>query len=424
MNNRVLVSLSFVGLSLLVGCIQEPGDKTQGPPSLQQTLPVATSTPTTNVPSQPSPPLQQTLPVATNTPATNAPTKISPSFSQPALYFYDTGVGFYGYVSLDGKQISARLGFDSPRFAHYADRLWRLTWDEPPEMWISDLALHSNLKVSEDSLPPCSTSWWYWSPDDLHLICDAEDDSKLGSIYHLQTGIWESWLYVCDRVAVSPATERLALWCRSVVEPASFAIVEWGGEVWISPKAPASMLVQTSSQIPHSEWLWGWSAEGRKVAYFDTDGYLTIASAQGTLLRTLPGARDSVNKPDPKLWESRVEWSADGRRILVLARGGTTKPCPSMSESGGENSSCWQVIDALTGEIIWHTSDFIDQMTDKEAVRFLNASISEDGRYLALTYWDLNGIIVIIDLNDGSFWYVQGNLFGDFMHWGELPVGK
>ena len=95
-----------------------------------------------------------------------------------------------------------------------------------------------------------------------------------------------------------------------------------------------------------------------------------------------------------------------------------------MSESGGENSSCWQVIDALTGEIIWHTSDFIDQMTDKEAVRFLNASISEDGRYLALTYWDLNGIIVIIDLNDGSFWYVQGNLFGDFMHWGELPVGK
>jgi hypothetical protein len=341
------------------------------------------------------------------------------STSLSVLYFYDANISFYGYipVGLGSKLDAIRLGYDDVVFTHFSDKLLHFTWDEPPQMWISDLDLQNNLRISGDSLPPCSSSW-YWSPDDLHLICEAEDGSNPGSIYDLVTGVWEPWEYACDRIAVSPKTGHLSTWCKSIKTPNSYQVMEWGGEIWSSTESPTSTLVQTNPRIPYSEWLWGWSADGQKIAYFDSEGYLTIASAQGTLLRTLPGARDSLTTDDQnKLWESRIQFTADGSKILVLARGSINKPCPSLSTV--ENPACWQVIDAQTGEVIWHLADFIDQYSDYQSDYFSDASISADGQYLALTSWNLNGSHTIIDIYSQPrlLQFFPANLFATPMRW-------
>jgi hypothetical protein len=199
--------------------------------------------------------------------------------------------------------------------------------------------------------------------------------------------------------------------------------MEWGGEIWVSPDPPVTILVQTSSDRPYPDWLWGWSKDGEKIAYFDSRGYLTIADALGNPIQKL-----SIN------WEGHpmddmIEWSGNGQRVLVYASGKANRLCPSSNYNDVlyGNPPCWQVVDAQTGEIIWQLSDYVEQSTSRYSSRYSNefglASISADGRYPALaSIHSTKRELVIIDINtDEVLWISHLYMLPDEMRWGKPP---
>ena len=286
---------------------------------------------------------------------------------------------------------------------------------------------------------------WGWSPDDLHLYAAPdEEQGRKGTIYHLLTGELEDWPYTCDRVALSPRSGRLATWCRSVPQGDAFGVIEWGGETWISPQAPGEALVQTTPEIDRPGWLWGWAADGERIAYLDPSGNLTIANSQGAPLLVLPAAIewqpfidvsiDAFNKGPKWPVDGLIEWAANGERVLLHVRGREDKPCPN-TEPGEvyENSLCWQVFDAQSGEVVWHQADsgeMIGLGAESSALvegDIYDGAISADGRYLAMHYdWDSNERIAIVDVDTNTLvWQVEGLVgvwFGlSYMRWAEVP---
>ena len=279
---------------------------------------------------------------------------------------------------------------------------------------------------------------WRWSPDDLHLIAEPDEEwERKGTIYHLLTGGLEDWPYTCDRVALSPRSGRLATWCRSVPEGEAFGVIEWGGVTWISPQAPAEVLVQTTPEIDWPGWLWGWAADGEKIAYFNPSGNLTIANSQGASLLILPGAIDWQSFIDGPLWplDDSIKWAANGERVLIHVRGRADKPCPTHTNLRGEvyeNPPCWQVIDAHSGAVIWHaaeTAKVIGEETDSSPLLegdIQHIAISADGRYLAIdsvdSTWMVDEEFAIVDVDTNTIvWKTEERLDVNEMRWAEVP---
>jgi hypothetical protein len=372
----------------------------------------------------------------TNIPSSTSTSKKTPTLLSPvqsnfdqALYTYSFDGAYYGYIIPDSPTQSIfKLGEDLPVFANFADLILRESWDDPSNMCISNLALDEIISEISDPIPICP-SFWYWSPDDLHVICDGEKDGLPGSIFHLETKTWEEWSYICDRVSPSAKSLRLATWCTSINKSNSFAVIEWGGEIWYSSSSPTSTLVQVNSDVYKSPWLWGWSADGENIAYFDDGEDLVIANAQGKMLLSLPVFLDWESGESPFFPNVNdiIMWSANGERILVNAKGGTENQCPtSTSTITGEivirqNFPCWQVIDIGIGEIIWNLSDYINQSVNNDPEDYYSASISADGRYLALASVHFSEReLVILDLDNNEI--VWGHVtIPEKMRWGDLP---
>jgi hypothetical protein len=90
-------------------------------------------------------------------------------------------------------------------------------------------------------------------------------------------------------------------------------------------------------------------------------------------------------------------WSQDGRRLLLFAEGSPERPCPVVIDLTGttdiKERSCWQVLDTVTGKIIWNVSDSVEgliaelpqAMSDIELWHLEAATLSPDGQRVALT---------------------------------------
>jgi hypothetical protein len=241
-------------------------------------------------------------------------------------------------------------------------------------------------------------------------------------IYHLQTGALEKWPWHCDRVALSPRTQRLATWCSSTTGEARFAVMEWGGEIWHSDAAPTTEIVH-GLKLSLDKWIidwiqtWAWSADGQQVAYFDpTDpaGYLYIANSTGVRLKILPGAVRDLGEKD-LVFPDDLQWSQDGRRLLVLAYSSTEHTCPrvgGIAEDKPRESPCRQVVDTQTGEVLWSFGDSFEQIAalmhlyDAErAVAGTGgpATISPDGNIVVFTVTAFGkGLSVAVDISRGN----------------------
>ena len=375
-------------------------------------------------------------------PPANAPTLIPPSaltslstpwrFSTPsaqlrqAVFLVDEVVNWYRYLPSPGDEHLVPTGsnckYPGVGFANFANLIICPSGLEngDDQYLVTDMFGKQVYRILGPEVG------WRWSPDDLHLIAepDAEWDRK-GTIYHLLTGELEDWPYTCDRVALSPRSGRLATWCRSVPEGQAFGVIEWGGETWVSPQAPGEALVQKSPEIYWTDRFWGWAADGERIAYFDPEGSLIIADAQGAPLLALPGVKDQY---------SSIQWAANGERMLLDVRGRADKPCPTYTgeytDKVYENPPCWQVIDAHSGAVIWHQAD-IGKIAGLEAEEnsylleggISHTAISADGRYLAMYYyWNDTGLIVIVDVDTNTLVWRGGAEMGVLgMRWAEVP---
>lgn len=278
-------------------------------------------------------------------------------------------------------------------FAHHAEMM--AFWDSgsPARLWISDLSLEEVALILDDVDDDYSSAQVLWTPDDSHIILETTGRSESPSlIYHVQRKILEPWPWDCDRIASSPLTKRLALWCPSASGGETYAVVEWKGEIWVSNQPPTDLLVVQADDSP---WVWAWSVTGDQVAFYDISdplGHLFICDAQGTCSKILPGT--SLLSTEPSRLKSfyakisyPVQWSRDSRWLLVYSNGSTDRPCPKrLSQVDGVSlldAPCWQVVEVATGEIAWTPLDSFS--ADDGAITWLlfSPSFSPTGSKLA-----------------------------------------
>ncbi|MBW8010455.1 MAG: hypothetical protein FVQ83_04320 [Chloroflexi bacterium] len=323
-------------------------------------------------------------------------------------------------------------------FSNTADKIAYWIPSTPAKLWISDIAFENPVTIFTDiegeysinNDPYTRDVALLWSADDNHLIIDFKEDNNQDLIYHVDTESIEEWNYDCVWVAFSQNSGGLATWCVSSEDESEYAVIEWGGEIWSSEVEPENILV---SKQEASRYNWGWSPDGQQVAYFDpndSEDYLYIASAEGIQAQILKGAaywHSEVFQYDSRL----LEWSQDGNRLLVYARGTGNISCPEYSNFFGtgeilEDVPCWQVIDLETLEVIWSVSDLINNLSNPEAPYILNlsydqAAISGDGQYLAISA-TTGGIRDLYTLNIDSKEIISYAPYAPFaLGWGEEP---
>lgn len=267
-------------------------------------------------------------------------------------------------------------------FANYANKVAYWTGNETGQLWITDLELENPQLVYTDEAKVYATgedslSSWFgkgdliWTPDDLHVIFDPTDETLPNLIYHLESNSVELWPWYCDRVALSSRTNRLATWCSALDGSSNFAVIEWGGEIWISPSAFEQELVHRRAERPLLwESNWTWSSDGQRIAYFDpidVEGRLFIADAGGVQQSIFPGAAWWLNSNTSRIGVPTkvIYWSQDGRRLLVYANELIPDACPNieimfdLTEGELTDVPCWQLLDTQDYSVLWSWRDFI-----------------------------------------------------------------
>lgn len=294
-------------------------------------------------------------------------------------------------------------------FANYTNKVAYWTGNEKGQLWISDLELENPQLVYTDETQIYETnedslySWFgngdlIWSADDLHLIFDPKDETLPNLIYHLQNDSVEEWPWYCDRVALSPQTGRLATWCAALDDSSNFAVMEWGGEIWISSSPPKQNIVrQTSERALLWEYIWAWSSDGQQIAYFDpadTKGRLFIANSEGIQQELFTGSAWWLNSNTSNIGlpQHIIHWTPDGQRLLVYANELSPNACSEyifpFQEDMAVELPCWHLLTAPDYSLIWSWNDFIVASKVPSELtkhwRAVEASISPDGDYLAL----------------------------------------
>jgi len=411
---------------------------------MTQTVVRETRTPSstipTNVHGSPIPDIPTfTPPILTATaisPSETPLAKNSSTLPDQFVYFYENIVAQYGvinYLALSPKGVSYPpkfwpLGVGqawSVGFAHFADRLLFLKGDYVEEsrhlqVWVSDLRGQDATQIFTET-ETTRIEYLEWTPDDQHLIIKTKAPSESGLIYHVQTGDLEAWPYACDQLARSPLSSRLVLWCQPASPGDDFAVIEWGGDIWLSFSPPDEVFAPAGNAA--------WSADGARLAYSDDadpEGNLYLLDESGHLIRTLPGIMQWRAQSPRDLSSAINKWSANGERLLIFAPGTQEKPClPDsydwFSDGPNPNPPCWHVYDVKAGQMIWDLPDSINEAGIYGSNDFEPAALSADGRFLAL---GVNGPddqqrgIWIIDLETGQKIWEFGVWVPYAMRWG------
>lgn len=293
-------------------------------------------------------------------------------------------------------------------FAHYANFVAYWTNSEKGQLWVADMELTEPKVVFTDeneiytpfedvSLPYLD---FIWTPDDLHLILDPRNKELPNLIYHQQTGQVEEWPWLCNRFAISPRTQQVAWWCGSEQDLEEFAVIEWGGEIWISPSEPEQIIVQYEIDRT-KQWQenWAWSSDGQQMAYFDPadeEGHLWLTSLQGNITSQFPGSAWWLNYQSLYPFSGdTLHWSFDKQKLLVYAYELYPSACPPYNDLSSMSDDpikqpCWQLVDTKNYELIWswQSTWSASELPEEDKLVFWvgDATISSDGQYIGLTY--------------------------------------
>lgn len=287
-------------------------------------------------------------------------------------------------------------------FAPYADAVIYWLAGSSGELWLSDLALKNNQRLfsdetSQDALEfnyfPDEQLTFQWSPSERYVVLDFADQARQDMLLDRQHNQLEPWGYTCDRIARSPQSGGWAVWCPDQTsQAASFAVFESDDRLWFSDLPPQENLVQRGER---SQPVWQWSRGGDRLAFYDPSdpaGTLYVASVLETR-PLLPGASPWLAQALRDSQPSPLQWSQDGKRLLVFARN-LQGSCPPYQDFGGNlyhDVPCWQVIDSTSGAVLWTIENSITQIESAAAELFptldyLSAALSADGSYVAVSY--------------------------------------
>lgn len=446
------------------------GNITESPTDLHGTVTVSVEAGIT-----PGPTMTELIsipPKATITVTTN-PTNVSPTpnlvetdekTSLPSVYIYDQSTGYMkleqqekefsdleimDYAPTNRNEVKVNLD-QGPgdalyfRFAHYANKIAYWSLGTPGQLWISDLSLanHELIFRDEENLYlfgsyPFSDNEisLEWSPDDQYLVIRVFSDESLNLIYHVNSGILESWPYICDRIASSPKSQNWAVWCTSSVKQPRFAVIEWGGDIWYTEAAPEIELVKINSPSgePPFPDIWSWSPDGKKIAFFDPndpEGYLHIVTELGEHLKILQGSAYWLSEVYPRFFspENLIQWAQNDSRILIFANGNETHSCPVWKNVLSENETehqvpCWQIVDISSDEVIWTVNHLKNAFIDSSGQskihiwKFYSASLSPTGDFLILASNSGSlDLIQAIEVDTSEiYWQLNSDL--DYLRW-------
>jgi hypothetical protein len=237
-------------------------------------------------------------------------------------------------------------------------------------------------------------------------------------------GTVEPWIWECDQIALSPRTARLATWCSPTDDGSTYAVIEWGGQIWYSQDAPIDSLLQRRLTAPFTAW--SWSPDGEYLAYFDpldpVLSLLVVTSTGEERHRFLGMGQWLLSYPFAPL-RSIIQWSSDSRRILTLGSPGNSQACRHLEAS--ELLYCWQLLDLSSNDVQWSVSDSAVALmgSSDELARwsFLSAALDRSGEKVAFTTrLDTLYEILLLDVSNNQLiggWDIRG--VGFHLRWGE-----
>lgn len=284
-------------------------------------------------------------------------------------------------------------------FSHYSNKIaYWVNSSEGGKIFVYDLLSNEQLLIFSDDSGEFSIEQFgsqelslIWSQDDLHLIIRNNQNLESSMIYNLTEDSLTSWEWKCDQIAISLRTNKLATWCISLGSEDMFAVMEWGGEIWISDSAPEHNIVQSDAlQI-----IWSFSPDGEYVVFFDptSNGNLSLANNLGLLTVLLPNAawweNDDFIASKLSAPTFPIQWSVDGKSLLVFANELDDTHCPQWDNISAAVSTiydipCWQLINLETGAILWSLGESFQQEQSRYW-QFDTATLSSNGNYVAVT---------------------------------------
>jgi hypothetical protein len=234
------------------------------------------------------------------------------------------------------------------------DRQWLAYWQ-----WSTDVSTLNLMNIEDEGVQVAMTltdlndwiPYLFWSADGLYLFVTLEPPptpavldqptrdpvrEREYYLYSKETGDVKSWSRDCDRIGFSPRTKRIAMWCPSAGEAeTSYAVVEWGGEIWFTREPPDTVLKVRAPEF--STPTWAWSGDGQQAIYASQDQ----ASPQMLVLATTNSGEITTRiLGDYGLSYAGLNWSADLRYVAFKGQ------CPSISP-------CLLILDLLTADVVW-----------------------------------------------------------------------
>jgi hypothetical protein len=358
-----------------------------------------------------STPIPTVTPASTNTmePVIFTPDVLTGN-EKEAVFFKSLDAVYFAYLDINDKQglniVSTALTF---RFANHEQLVAYFDWEN---VWIADITNQRKARLFEYEYSHDRETQILWTPDDQHIIFDVDDGGLPAVIYNRSSGYFKEWPYRCDRIAISPQSNRIAIWCPADHDTNNWAIVEWGGEIWYDDKAPEKIIVksynfreeplfpghkQEFNRMPIYRNA-AWSSQGDLIAFFDPEdqnGDLHIINEHGEEIQRYKARAYWLSKITDavvSLPGFPLQWSQNNSKLLVYGVGEEGNPCPSRLRDGEiyENPACWQVLDLKKEQTIWNMKAFVVALpkhdalnpTKNEIFYIGNASISIEGQYL------------------------------------------
>jgi hypothetical protein len=294
---------------------------------------------------------------------TRRPTATSISLTRAAmdhvfghlLYWSETGIS---KIELGTAERIQLVAVDNPEIIRDTilspDQRWLAYWEVLPSgsfIQLVDIEAGSVRPLHNFGSLDTRTPYLFWSPDSLFLFITLESAAALPVmgeptpdpvvrrthyLISLESSEVQPWPWDCDRIGLSPRTNEIALWCPAAENlEESYAVIEWGGDIWFTAAAPTTVLKIRAPEFQYPTWAW--SGDGKKVVFPDKDQQrpqilIEASTHSGELITRTIG--------DYGIAYSGLSWSADGRYIAFRGQCATSAPC-------------LQVISANSGDIIW-----------------------------------------------------------------------
>jgi hypothetical protein len=301
--------------------------------------------------------------------------------------------GGWNYLEPSNEMLRSKLGPGrsvSLAFSNFSDRLAYVVWNESAELWLSDVELSNPERVWIDETGWLGTISGFtdirvvWGIADRYVVLYPTMFSDHIVIYDVEKSMVKFWLGGCNNLARGLVSQDYVIWCDSNDKSGSKTYLVLEREELEETDREPSIISKTMD--------WVYSSDGKSLLYATENLDIFTISGNSNQLRF------SAEYASPDLFDimirKNLQWSQDGNKILVYAYGEPRDLCPQWNWDAGkkryEESPCWLVFDANTGNVIWKPdSRNIPLGLPWESWAIVHgATLSNDGKWLAMVLPD------------------------------------